>query len=261
MGFLFHIRNPGGYLCGFIMNSTLKILVPYSIALLAFSTSYELLNGESYFEYILHTPFVSWLPYSWFVFVILGGYYAFWIVFRVSIDVRKKIVLFALILLAYQIVGHITNIPRVYYASVISMPLGMVYCLYETQIISLQQKSKHIIPILVVLVSVLCLYILNAKLNYKDLNPLFTCPIFAIIMSSIIIKKPNGLVVFLQSISYEMYLFQGIILTVFKASIPSNNTIILLIIILMADLVLAYIFNRLLVRKCLSYLKNIISKT
>ena len=141
------------------------------------------------------------------------------------------------------------------------MPLGMVYCLYETQIISLQQKSKHIIPILIVLVSVLCLYILNAKLNYKDLNPLFTCPIFAIIMSSIIIKKPNGLVVFLQSISYEMYLFQGIILTVFKASIPSNNTIILLIIILMADLVLAYIFNRLLVRKCLSYLKNIISKT
>lgn len=243
----------GGYLVNFVKHSIVKIFVPYIIAILIYAASYSLLNKNNFMEYLSNTSFVSWLPYSWFVFAILGGYLAFWIIFRMKLTKNKKMVLFLCVIICYQLIGYIINMPRVYYASSLAMPLGMIWCAIEHRVIKHKIIMRYFTPILIIL-SFFCLYILNVKVGIKIFNPVFTCLVFILFMSYIKYKHVDRLVRFMKEISYEMYLVQGVPITYVKMNHLTYNTFVVLASILIVDVALAYVCHHFLVKPCVEYL-------
>ena len=61
------------YLKGFIRKRFSKIAIPYIIALVVYLLWCMLVQHTSVYDYLSSQHFDKWLPYSWFIFVIMGG--------------------------------------------------------------------------------------------------------------------------------------------------------------------------------------------
>ena len=61
------------YLTGFIRKRISKIAIPYLIALVVYWGWCMLVQHTNMYDYFALQSFDKWLPYSWFIFVIMGG--------------------------------------------------------------------------------------------------------------------------------------------------------------------------------------------
>lgn len=61
------------YLTGFIKKRLSKIMIPYIVAFVAYIVWKMTVEHVDLTAYFASQNFDNWLPYSWFVFVIMGG--------------------------------------------------------------------------------------------------------------------------------------------------------------------------------------------
>lgn len=139
----------------------------------------------------------------------MGGYFFFYLIFRLKISTFNKIVLFAVPSAAYYVVmllvldGHSGVLFRTSYA----IYLGMLWKYNESRLMAVLQR-RFVLPV-ALLVSAVCFFITLLQVSLWW-NPLFTVTTFVCLAYALPITRENRVFKFLSRISYEMYLWQGL---------------------------------------------------
>lgn len=79
------------YFRGFIAHVFNKLLIPYLVAVIVYVPFILFVQQVNVLEYLSTTSFIDWLRFSWFVWVILGGVFAFLPYFQNANDRQKKV--------------------------------------------------------------------------------------------------------------------------------------------------------------------------
>ena len=197
------------YFDGFIWHISKKLLMPYLLAIIAYIPLVLVVQRVDLTTYLSETNFLDWLRYSWFVFVIWGGYLLFYIIFRSNMTYCKKLGLYAFFSILYYIVsmslleGRLPFLYRTSYA----IFLGFLWKYKEESILTFLKK-KYVLPIVFSL-SVVG-FVFTVKTNDLLWNPLFSVLLFICTAYIIPLNKDYPIIKLLSKISYEYYLWQGL---------------------------------------------------
>lgn len=234
-----YLKYKDAYLKNFLSKRLNKIIVPYLLCLLIYTLFSILLKNDT-LRMVFSTDVGHWLPYSWFVIVITGGYLAFYVTFNNNLDVKKKIVLFSIVVIVYTIIGMCTSLARTWYASAYAMLVGIIWKYNENVVIDFVVKHKLVICIF----SPLAMVLLSMG-GVKIFNTLFASSLYILLIYALKESKysTNKVVRFLSSISYEMYLIQAVAIQYITKVLGITNTLMALPTIIVMDIVLAYIIN------------------
>ena len=183
--------------------------MPYLLAIIAYIPLVLVVQRVDLTTYLSETNFLDWLRYSWFVFVIWGGYLLFYIIFRSNMTYCKKLGLYAFFSILYYIVsmslleGRLPCLYRTSYA----IFLGFLWKYKEESILTFLKK-KYVLPIVFSL-SVVG-FVFTVKTNDLLWNPLFSVLLFICTAYIIPLNKDYPIIKLLSKISYEYYLWQGL---------------------------------------------------
>lgn len=217
------------------------------------------------------------LPNSWFIFVLLGLYIAFYIAFR---DAKGEATTNALGCLAI-LIGGITIVPillgyeRAWWATTLAFISGVLYQKYERELFGLMGKwsviilvlvfiilmkllpGGYFIPLAFMLIPIVLVKILNASAYCEYIDKLYMPTTqrntewvswsenkICILNKDPIIK---GLLHFFSEISFELYLVHGVWIQVLRSSqifIHNNHQYAVAVIFL--SVLSAWLFHRLL---------------
>lgn len=205
-------RLGDAYLNDFLTRRVLKsLLVPYLPAWLL----YRLLDNQEVpslldsMKNLLMSGQVT-LPESWFVYAILVFYLFFYIVCKLRI--RQVGLVVCLLVFAYMVIVSRVGYSRCWYVSALSFPAGILYADYGQKVLQRYLKNgfyNHIFILFCCLV--LALYFTKSLVGYSLVYaflPLMLMSLFAQLNIEGLIKYRLGR--YLCSLSYEIYLSQGI---------------------------------------------------
>lgn len=82
------------YLTGFIKKRLSKIMIPYIVAFVAYIVWKQAVEHVDLTVYFASQNFDHWLPYSWFVFVIMGGVFAVLLIFQISANPHSNLCIY-----------------------------------------------------------------------------------------------------------------------------------------------------------------------
>lgn len=200
------------YLSGFIKHRLIdSILIPYLLALLLFRLIATGLPNIADAVWLLITRGFTTLPHSWYVFAILILYTFFYLTCRLM---KGRYILLLVTLLSSVYAWGVWRLgyDRCWYISVLAFPTGIAYAQYSSYLRTLLYKNKMtrwIVPICLLLAA--ALYILHYEVGYMLIYMLI--PLMVVYLCSALNVERLGkikAIFFLSSISYEIYLCQGI---------------------------------------------------
>lgn len=228
------------YLTGFIRKRISKIAIPYLIALVVYLGWCMFVQHTNMYDYFALQSFDKWLPYSWFIFVIMGGYCLFYLAFK-YLPVSAAVFTFISVSIAYIVILGILGVPRYWYGGSLGIAIGILWRRYEDVIKHIM--SSNVISI-ILFVAALTLWILFSKyINFKEFHPVFTSTMLMVVIHHVRFPKIRGCVRFLSDISFELYLFQAIAMRIvfdYLGFAPSWSAMMLL---LLMDIVISAIFH------------------
>lgn len=207
------------YLDGFILKRFRKLMVPFIFVILL----YQLVNQGSY-EKIFSGLVVGnsdyLLPYSWYIFCAILFYYAFYFIFKYILNEKIKIFsVFIFTLIFYFVLRFVLNWPGFWSGSLFLFPIG-VFFKYSERYLK-KMSGLHIIMFsLWITTLIIILYLTNIK--YIGIIEI-CCSSFAIILPLTILNISSKNLIFLGSISYEIYLVQGVIFYLLRRNNVGNN--------------------------------------
>lgn len=70
------------YLKGFMRKRWSRVLIPFLVAFCTYLLFETIVMRQNLIDYLSSRTFDNWLPYSWFLFVILGEYALYRVIFR-----------------------------------------------------------------------------------------------------------------------------------------------------------------------------------
>lgn len=167
----------------------------------------------------------------------------FWLIFRLKLTIALKVSLFLALSALYYVIGGIVEYSKFWYASELSIPIGMLWYWYESKIIGILRNKVCIIVFLII---TLALRFLAIKyFDYPWLKSIINCAVFILVMYALpnIKFTGNNVIRFLSRISYETYLMQGIIIEVVIKWIGLRQTLVAIPLILLLTFVTAYILK------------------
>jgi peptidoglycan/LPS O-acetylase OafA/YrhL len=176
--------------------------------------------GTIFFD-LLHLKEGTLLPYSWFVFAVLYYYLSFFITYRlISPTSRKQIGWGLLVLVFFSILyltltRHIEEKEMLWYQSAFVFNAGLYWKFYENRILAILQR-RFLCFLLLCLLALLwyaCLLGRGSSLPNSWMFQLVKMPITPIILIILLyhIRLPKWpFLMYLGSISYEIYLLHGI---------------------------------------------------
>lgn len=206
-------RLGDAYLNDFLTRRVLKsLLAPYLLAWLLYN---RMLNNQavpSLSDSVknLFTSGQVTLPESWFVYAILVFYLFFYIVCKLRIHQVGLVV--CLLVFAYMVIVSRVGYSRCWYVSALSFPAGILYADYGQKVLQRYLKNgsyNHMFMLFCCLV--LALYFTKSLVGYSLVYvflPLMLMSLFAQLNIEGLIKYRLGR--YLCSLSYEIYLSQGI---------------------------------------------------
>lgn len=209
------------YLSDFFKHRIVKgIAIPFFIAW----AIYRILNIVSLpniFKELEELIFdgVTILPHSWFVFAILYFYVSFYISYKYFNNKVSFWVLIALIIL-FELWCQYLNYDRCWYISALGFPTGILIGKYESEIIKRLKGSigyYSVIPISLT-ITALCVYAkieITYMLVYILIPIIFATLLFKLKFENLIRFK---IIRYLSSISFEVYLSQGISMCILRGS-------------------------------------------
>lgn len=201
------------YLSNFFVHRIIKgIVIPFLIAW----AIYRLLNIMSLpnifkeLEALIYNG-TTILPHSWFIFAILYFYVSFYISYKYFNNKVRFLVLIVLIIL-FELWCQYWNYDRCWYISAFGFPTGILIGQYENKIIKYLKGSIRYYSVIPISLSItaLCVYAkieIAYMLVYILIPIMFATLLFKVKLENLIRFK---IIRYLSSISFEIYLSQGI---------------------------------------------------
>lgn len=234
------------YFRGFIAHVFNKLLIPYLVAVIVYVPFILFVQQVNVLEYLSTTSFIDWLRFSWFVWVILGGYLLFFLIFRTHMTDKRKLSLYAIASLSYYLLCIYVfedKLPYLYRTSY-ALLLGLIWKYYEPRIVRFLKTKYMIIP--VTIISTVG-FVLAVKSDDLLFNPLFAAMTFVCFAYLIPLHKDYAAVKVLSKISYEYYLWQGLSIAVVFDCLHCKSMLLAIPLCLLINAVLSilahYLYN------------------
>ena len=120
------------YLQGFLSKRLLNIIAPYVIVAIVW-IGLEIIGGQTPTRAIAEAFTIRYIQPLWFIWVIIAVYIVFYAVFNHT-EINVGAYWFAVITIAYILISAFVNPRDEMYASIIGMPLGILWAMYERKI-------------------------------------------------------------------------------------------------------------------------------
>lgn len=121
------------YLQGFLSKRFLNIVVPYVIVAIVWIGLEIVGGGQTITRAIAEVFTIRYIQPLWFIWVIIAAYIVFYVVFKYT-KINAGAYWFAVITVAYILISAFVNPRDEMYASIIGMPLGILWAMYERKI-------------------------------------------------------------------------------------------------------------------------------
>ena len=234
VGFFFFMSGYGltcgllqkkNYLQGFLSKKLLNIIVPYVIVAITW-IGLEIIwgGGQTPVRAIAEAFTIRYIQPLWFIWVIIAVYIVFYAVFNHT-EINVGAYWFAVITIAYILISAFVNPRDEMYASIIGMPLGILWAMYERKIDSyfeigfLRKEIVAIVAFVILFIGRLTLSVVGFD------NQLFQSVLRNIITIAFIVpliellkkvKIQKRFLIWLGTISYEIYIIHPFILYFFE---------------------------------------------
>ena len=234
VGFFFFMSGYGltcgllqkkNYLQGFLSKRLLNIIVPYVIVAITW-IGLEIIwgGGQTPVRAIAEAFTIRYIQPLWFIWVIIAVYIVFYAVFNHT-EINVGAYWFAVITIAYILISAFVNPRDEMYASIIGMPLGILWAMYERKIDSyfeigfLRKEIVAIVAFVILFIGRLTLSVVGFD------NQLFQSVLRNIITIAFIVpliellkkvKIQKRFLILLGTISYEIYIIHPFILYFFE---------------------------------------------
>jgi len=232
VGFFFFMSGYGltcgllqkrNYLQGFLSKRLLNIIAPYVIVAIVW-IGLEIIGGQTPTRAIAEVFTIRYIQPLWFIWVIIAVYIVFYAVFNHT-EINVGAYWFAVITIAYILISAFVNPRDEMYASIIGMPLGILWAMYERKIDSyfeigfLRKEIVAIVAFVILFIGRLTLSVVGFD------NQLFQSVLRNIITIAFIVpliellkkvKIQKRFLIWLGTISYEIYIIHPFILYFFE---------------------------------------------
>lgn len=233
VGFFFFMSGYGltcgllqkkNYLQGFLSKRLLNIIAPYVLVAIVWIGLEIIGGGQTPTRAIAEAFTIRYIQPLWFIWVIIAVYIVFYAVFSHT-EINVGAYWFAVITIAYILISAFVNPRDEMYASIIGMPLGILWAMYERKIdfyFEIGFLRKEIVAI----VAFVFFFIGRLTLSVVGFdNQLFQSLLRNIITIAFIVpliellkkvKIQKRFLVWLGTISYEIYIIHPFILYFFE---------------------------------------------
>lgn len=214
-------KKGDAYLKGFFSRRILKVLLPWLLATLLYGLV-QWLSPQQWIDGIKQTftHGIPILPFSWYVLEILFFYLAFYCAYRFFPGIWKGIVLLALVIL-FMLLTMRLQYGQGWWVSSLAFPAGIAFACYEKKWMALCER--HPASYWLALFGLACLFCLSFMAG-KRLSA-FVFPVshvcigltVALVTERLPLEKlKTKIISFISSISYEIYLCQGIAMALLR---------------------------------------------
>lgn len=244
-----YMKKGQKYFQDFIVHVFNKLLIPYLVAFIVYVPFVMFVQQVNVLEYLSTTSFIDWLRFSWFVWVILGGYLFFFLIFRTHMTDKRKLSLYAIASLSYYLLCIYVfedKLPCLYRTSY-ALLLGLIWKYYEPRIVRFLNTKYMIIP--VTIISTVG-FVLAVKSDDMLFNPLFAAMTFVCFAYLIPLHKDYAALKVLSKISYEYYLWQGLSIAVVFDCLHCKSMLIAIPLCLFINFLLSIIAHYLYNNSC-----------
>ena len=237
-----YCRRGEEYLNHFFTRRIWKVLVPFFLASVLYFL--VLLFPENENGDILKCTYIGGipsLPFSWFVWVLLFLYISFYVTYRLFPGYWKIVGL--CLLVGVYVLGTIFALfASGWWISTLGFPAGMFFSLFEKRIYGFFQKNifNYWFALLALLIIITATYLFGN--DYVRIISFACIPLtVAIIVVRLPLQRLNVLpVTFLAMISYEIYLCQGISMTLLRGRFYIQNDLLFVISVYALTIILAW---------------------
>lgn len=240
------------YISGFLHRSLTKLYIPYVIALIAF-VIYRHSEGIDQIALLKEKGLLSFVPTSWFIWILSFFYIFFFVVFRyVKASNLTKVLLTCALVMTYVLIAPYLGFESHRYNRCPSFCIGMLFALYNDQI-----KSKfvrwHAWGALLILLA-----LIGLRLGHCLDTIIYPIALFVIVY---LFKGSRELRItkFLSSISMEMFIIQFLPIYIAINDLHLTSTIGVVVFVLVVDVMLAYVMH-LLIKVIMLYKNKILVK-
>ena len=211
------------YLQGFLSKRLLNIIVPYVIVAIVW-IGLGIAGGQTPTRTIAEAFTVRYIQPLWFIWVIIAAYIMFYAVFKRT-EIKAGAYWFTSITIAYILISAFVNSRDEMYASVVGMPFGILWAEYEEKIDAYFETNflkKEFIATAMFIV-LFCGRLVLSALGFD--NQLFQTILRNVITISFVVpligllkkvKMQKRFLIWLGTISYEIYIIHPFILYFFE---------------------------------------------
>ena len=192
--------------------------------------------------------------YSWYIICILAFYVVYWLIMTVCKKHYFIMILCGTVwYFLYAIFCVKMGYDRYWYNASHLLIVGMIWATYERSILELLDKSYHFIaPLTWISFVVLCLFRRKAvaMVNYPYISFILTFVtailfVLSVIMFSLKVQIGNKLLDYLGEISLEIYISQGLFMTVLRSCwIYVSNELLWCILVLVGTIAFSYCLHK-----------------
>lgn len=219
-----------------------KVLLPLIITSLIYLTLIYIFDEINIQNFIL--------PNSWYCYTIMFYYIVFFLSIMITTN-KLKILSINIVISLFFVLYLIYNDCSGYlFKSNLAFNLGMVYAIFKPKICNyiIPKKNNYIIILIVIfnmiaIIDIAVNYILNFSIPIGNYLFSIACSVF-ILPITLIYNLNSKILLFLGSISYELYLIHGVIIYFLTKLFPIND-ILLISTTLLLSITISYLIRQL----------------
>lgn len=228
------------YINGFLQKSLRKLFVPYIFALILFGL-YRYFKGIDQVALFKEKGLFLFVPTSWYIWILSYFYIFYYLVFKyIRSNIVVKVLMTCGLVMGYVIVAPHIGLEGYEYYRCPAFCIGMLFALFDYFIRPKCVRWQALV--------VLCLLLVATKLPVYYFNSLIYPSVLFVLMFLIKGIKETRIVKFISSISLEMFIIQFIPIYIIAKDLHITNTCIAVPLILLLDIMLAYIIHIIIIR-------------
>ena len=241
-----YIKKPD-YINGFLRRSLPKLFIPYLITFFLFVV-YRYIEGVDQIELFKTKGLFSFIPTSWFIYVLALFYIFFFVVFKyVKSSTAIKVLLTSALVIAYCVIAPYIGIPHWRYDKCPAFIVGMVFALTNSSITEKFVRWHALLSAIVLLGMILISFFLPFM---HRLDPYLYSSLMFLFMFILRYRGAHSSTVasFFSSISLEMFIIQYIPIYLVMDHLAFDksytSTAITVTLVLVLDVIFAYMMGK-----------------
>lgn len=225
-----------------------KVCIPLIIAIFLYVIIFnQYINWQNFLPDFLEGS-TEYLPYSWFAYSIIIQYLFFWVSFR-----RRKsqisFLVMGMLVLIYVVACYLLGFARLWFYSTPAFLMGSIYAYVEERVNDITENKFTYFISSFVAISFSGFLIFYCEGTYTDILYFSVLPVtFAMILSRFNLSNVanNKQIRLLSLLSYEVYLSQGIGMSLLRGPyLYIKNDLLFIILVYPLIILIAYIIHKL----------------